>query len=151
MLARLAAIASIVTLLLAGTVSAQQLRDNLWVANGPVNAVLATDTLVYIGGAFSRLGPATGAADAIDAASGAPFYAPAMVVGTVNAVLPDGRGGYFVGGAFSIAQGNPRANLAHVDSTGRVTAWNPGTNGAVSALAMSAGVLFVGGSFTTVQ
>ena len=49
----------------------QILRDNLWITDGPVYAVAPTDSVIYLGGDFTRVGPATGSAVAIDAGTGA--------------------------------------------------------------------------------
>src|SRR5438093_7762236 len=58
-----------------------------------------------------------------------------MVNSLVSALAPDGNGGWYLGGVFTAVQGQPRTRLAHVDAGGNVTAWNPGSNGSVYALA----------------
>jgi hypothetical protein len=56
----------------------------------------------------------------------------------------------YVGGAFTTLGGQPRASLGSVDlTTGVVTAWNPGTNGTVTALAVHGATIYAGGTFTT--
>src|SRR2546426_1092226 len=50
---------------------AQTVDQNLWVTNGWVYAVAATETTTYIGGYFTRVGPRTGGAVPINAVSGA--------------------------------------------------------------------------------
>src|SRR6185295_17820415 len=57
-------------LLLAGASSAQTVDTTLWVANGPVFTVVRDAGTVYIGGGFTRVGPATGGGVPIDAATG---------------------------------------------------------------------------------
>ena len=44
----------------------------------------------------------------------------------------------------------PRSNLAHVRANGTLDGWNPGANGAVDALALDHGRVYVGGEFTNV-
>jgi hypothetical protein len=40
--------------------AAQSVGEELWVPNGPVHAIAATDQTIYIGGVFTHVGPATG-------------------------------------------------------------------------------------------
>jgi hypothetical protein len=80
--------------------------------------------------------------------------------GRVSAVLADPASGrVFVAGSFTAVtdasgtQSLPIANLAAFDpSTGTFDAsWTPNPNGAVTALALSGGQLYVGGAFTQVS
>ncbi|MDP9241863.1 MAG: hypothetical protein M3O84_01645 [Actinomycetota bacterium] len=63
----------------------------------------------------------------------------------------------YLGGDFTAALGPagqhvPRAHLAAINTTtGSLTAWNPGTNGPVYALAVRTGTIYVGGAFTRVK
>ena len=61
-------------------------------------------------------------------------------------------GGVYVGGAFRwMGKATQRAGLAAVLPDGRVTEWNPGVGGgAVRALAVAGGVVYVGGQFDRV-
>ncbi|HUR01290.1 MAG TPA: hypothetical protein VM347_02010, partial [Nonomuraea sp.] len=72
--------------------------------------------------------------------------------GPVSALTLNG-GTLYAGGLFRSATGlgvsSPRRNLAAFDSLGAVSPWNPGTNGAVNALASSPGTLYAGGAFTS--
>ncbi|MGH3660033.1 MAG: hypothetical protein ACRDUA_25615, partial [Micromonosporaceae bacterium] len=57
-----------------------------------------------------------------------------------------------IGGLFTRYGGRARGNVAAVDADGTVdTAWNPGTNGIVKALALSddRSTVFLGGLFST--
>src|SRR5438552_15895982 len=143
--------------LLPPAASAQTLRDNLWVANGPVRAVATSGGRIYLGGQFTRIAPATGAAVALDAGTGAPRQPYLKVVGpygayplAVTAVAPDGSGGWYLGGTFITVLGQPRGSLAHIDAGGTLTSWNPGADGQVHALAVSGSTVYVGGDFTSV-
>ena len=132
---------------------AQNLLD-FWVPNGPVNAT-AYDygrERLYIGGRFDRIGAPSGAGAVVDATSGTvqnPLLRVGMLGAVVRAVVPDGAGGFFFGGEFSQVQGIARQNLAHLDASGNLSSWNPGSDGPVHALARSSGVLYVGGAFGT--
>jgi hypothetical protein len=63
-------------------------------------------------------------------------------------VVPDGTGGWFIGGDFSGVGGLPRANLAHIQSNGKAAAWAPTTDAPVLTLAYSGTTLYVGASST---
>ncbi len=149
----LRALTALIAVFFAASSAAVDLRDEVWVSDGPVYASLVdanADTL-FLGGEFSYLGPATGAGVGIDPAGvGAVNFSFAHVNGPVHAVTADGGGGWFIGGEFSRAGDQARANLAHIDASGTVTAWAPETDGAVRALALAGGVLYVGGEFTQV-
>ena len=53
------------------------------------------------------------------------------------AVVPDGAGGWYIGGDFAYVGGLPRNCLAHIASNFTVAAWNPNANAVVRALAVS--------------
>jgi hypothetical protein len=84
--------------------------------------------------------------------NGAPVPGADAVRGDrVRAVVPDGRGGWYVGGRFWRVGRLARTNLAHLDRTGQVDpAWNPRLDGSVTALALSGGTLYLAGAFHTV-
>ena len=123
--------------------------DRTWVTDGTVDAVARLGDTVYIGGSFTSVGPRTGSGAAIDTATGQPDLAmPELGGGRVYAVAGDGAGGWFVGGSFSIGG----YELVHiradktVDSSFRAT-----PNGAVRAIAVSGGTMYLGGSFTSIS
>src|SRR5262249_22985816 len=117
------------------SVSAQLVDANLWVTNGRVNAVARNGSVIYIGGSFTQVRPATGSGVPIDAVSGNPQPGFPKVVGAVLAAAPDGAGGWFIGGQFSLVGGLARSNLAHIASDLTVAAWNPNANDVVHAIA----------------
>jgi pyrimidine deaminase RibD-like protein len=121
-----------------------------WGANGNVLAIASSGNTIYLGGVFTRVGPATGGGAIVSAASGAPIDSIPRIAGTVNAVVSDGVGGWFVGGAFVGVAGRPCNNLAHLRSDGMFTEWNPSIDGPVFALARNADTLYVGGDFPSV-
>ena len=130
---------------------AQQLDNRLWETNAPVNALVESGGTVYIGGYFTYVGPHTGSGVPLDVTSGAPAGAyPEVAGGYVNAVLPDGSGGWYIGGTFTSVGGAPRNRLAHILADNRVSAWDPDANGSVSVLVISGSTLYVGGDFTSV-
>src|SRR5437870_1840279 len=89
--------------------------DKTWVANGQVNAIVRSGDTIYIGGSFSQVGPRTGGGAAIDAGSAqADLSLPEVAYGGINAVAPDGAGGWYVGGSFLVAGGITRNRIAHI-------------------------------------
>src|SRR5690349_10937261 len=133
-----------------GTSRAEVVRDPLWITDGEVRAVAYKDNTVFIGGAFSRVGPATGGFATFDAASGNSVPPFAGVTGTVNVIASDGSGGYYLGGSFNGIKGQARNNLAHVNASGATLAWNPDVTGTVNAIAVAGSTVYIGGTFTQV-
>lgn len=145
----------LLVLLVAGSpqaVQAQFPRTQFWVPNGPVDDLLVANGKVYLAGSFTQVGPATGAFVGFDRTLGSALQPLPEVVGFVRAVVSDGADGWYIGGSFTSVRGRSRSNLAHMDATGNLTGWNPGTNATVSCLARdpSTGIVYVGGVFTTV-
>ena len=135
----------------AGAGLAQTIDSTFWSTNGPVYALARDGGTIYVGGAFTYVGPSTGCAAALDAGTGAALAPYPRVEGTrVYAVAPDGSGGWYLGGKFTTVCGVRRQNLAHLDATGSVTAWSPGPNGPVRALAVSGGTVYAAGEFFTI-
>jgi hypothetical protein len=122
---------------------------DLYVTDQRVNAVVEQDGILYLGGNFTEVGPPTGCALPFDAATGAGLGIP-RVDGNVFAVAPDGSGGWYVGGNFSTVGGLARSNIAHVKPDHTPSAWNPGANAAVTALAVTGNIVYAGGSFTAI-
>lgn len=122
-----------------------------WAANGPVYATATDNTKLYLGGDFSYVGPVTGAGAAVKLVDGSNESNMPKIEGVVHAVLPDGSGGWYIGGQFTSVGGIARNNIAHISASKAVsTLFNPGANGAVFALALSddLATLYVGGDFT---
>ena len=83
-------------------------REETWVTNGSVSAIVRTADTVYIGGRFTYVGPSTGTGVPIDTASGQPAATFPPVTGTVFASIPDGAGGWYIGGQFTQVGGARR-------------------------------------------
>jgi trimeric autotransporter adhesin len=130
---------------------AQIVRDSLWVPNGFVSDVEVDGNTIYIGGSFTDVGPSTGGGVLVDDVTG--LYDPGypQVSGFVTAAVPDGSGGWYIGGGFDRVGGFDRENLAHIKSDRTVDSrWNPRANSYVIAMARSGNTVYVGGNFTAI-
>lgn len=126
-------------------------------ANDQVHALAVSEGTVYAAGTFSSIGgQPRNLVAALDAATGAAnswnpnpnrwVYALAVGGGTVG-----------VGGWFTSLGGQPRNGIAAIDAvTGVATSWNPNVSGPgiepafVYKLAVSGGIVYAGGQFTSV-
>ncbi len=129
-----------------------------WVTNGTVHTVTQVGNRIYVGGSFTQAGPNTGFGVALDPSTG--VWAPAFpkVNGTVLVAVPDGSGGFYLGGDFTRVGDRSRHNGARVvpgetPGTWAVAAWNPETDKPIRAIALapSANTAYIGGDFATVQ
>ncbi len=122
---------------------------NLWGTDGTVTAIAKHGNTVYVGGAFRMVGPNTGGGVPLSLERGTPNLPYPRVAGGVNAAVPDGSGGWYIGGEFNAVGGVARNNLAHILADGSVAPWDPGTNSPVAALLLHGNTLYVAGFFTT--
>jgi trimeric autotransporter adhesin len=128
-------------------------------ANGPVNAMARSGSILYIGGSFNGANSINGTLTrnrlaAIDTTTGiANGWDPNSnsVVAALD-LSADGSIVYFggnFGGPQAINGNVTRTRLAAVDATtGVVTAWDPQANGSVRTLVVSGGLIYVGGDFS---
>lgn len=130
-------------------VRAQTVRPDFYITNGQITAQVLRGSTLYVGGSFSFVGPVTGAGVPVDATTGVGAPGFPRVNGTVMAAVPDGSGGWFIGGQFTSVGTDLRANLAHVLADHSVSPWNPGASAIVRTMLLSSGVLYVGGDFLT--
>ncbi|MDQ3944663.1 MAG: PQQ-like beta-propeller repeat protein [Actinomycetota bacterium] len=115
----------------------------------------------YIGGEFTALAPTLELAGAIDGASGLPQPGfPKLESGEVKVAVPDGAGGWYIGGNFKISLGptDTRVALARIRADGTVDPqWKPElaaqqqSPSTVYALAVHSSYVYVGGDFTKFQ
>ncbi|HKQ56618.1 MAG TPA: putative Ig domain-containing protein, partial [Candidatus Eisenbacteria bacterium] len=143
------ALVLVACLIAAGPALGQTVREDFAITNGTVNAQLLSGGTLYIGGAFTRVGPVTGSGVPLNATTGVAIPGYPQVVGDVLAVVSDGAGGWFIGGTFTSVGGQARAGLAQILSDNSVSSWNPGTNGAVRSLVLDGTTLYAGGDFTS--
>ncbi|KKU71414.1 MAG: hypothetical protein UX98_C0026G0003 [Parcubacteria group bacterium GW2011_GWA2_47_26] len=140
------------------------------VTNGRVLAITtAPDGTIYLGGEFTRVYEHTGLGAPVNtttgaavstfpavaggplepAAPGSTYFAP--YTGMILAAVPDGSGGWYIGGDFTQVGGVTRNGIAHINSDGTLdSAFNPNANYRVRALVLSGSTLYVGGDFTAI-
>lgn len=126
------------------------------VVNGTVNAAARLGNTLYIGGSFSRIAPssnALGSLVAVNPTTGQviPGRFPLVVGGEILAMIPDGSGGYYIGGGFDRVGPERQPNLRRLDAAGNLVAGFFGTPGnLVRAMVLAGGHLWVGGDFLSV-
>ncbi|MBV8036478.1 hypothetical protein [Roseateles sp.] len=124
-------------------------REISWVTNGEVltTALSADGKTLFIGGAFTRVGKRSGSFVPLDATTAA-VKPHAVVNGQVAVQLPDGNGGWYIGGNFSSVAGVARNNLAKLRSDGTLdTTFIAQPRSAVKGLALIGNTLYIGGAF----
>jgi hypothetical protein len=133
------------------------LPSSTWVTDGHVNAVAVADNHIFLGGAFTQVGPNTGDGVAFDTSTLTRDESFAAFNGPVDVTVPDGAGGFYVGGSFTEVGGQSHPGVVHLLPGGAVdpsfTAAVSGTGGspAVQALALADGKLYIGGNFDHVD
>jgi len=121
--------------------------------DGQVNSIVVSGNKAYLGGTFTKIGYACGTGAFLDTATAKPdrtFPKLDPVEGRVYASVPDGRGGWYIGGNFSYVGGLQRKYLVHVRPDHSVDSWNPAPNAFVQCLSLSGNRLYVGGYFSTI-
>src|SRR5438094_5966688 len=93
---------------------AQSIVLNQWIPDGPVYATATLGDTLYLGGSFSRVQPLTGGGVPIELTTGLAAAGFPRVHGKVFAAIPDGSGGWYIGGSFDSVGTAPRANLARI-------------------------------------
>lgn len=128
------------------------LEENWWIPNNYVKTIArdTTNNVVYIGGDFTSIGPVQQFGTKIDLGSGVPDYNAPMPNLFVSVSIPDGTGGWYIGGSFTMFGDSMRNNLAQINSSGQVTPWNPNPDGLVMTLNLAGNTLYVGGDFNNI-
>lgn len=128
---------------------------------GQVLALSSDDTTLYVGGFFQEFSQMVGEGVPFDETTDEPLAVFPKVTtesggggggATVYAAIPDGNGGWYVGGSFTHVNGVAREGLAHINADGTLDAgWDAGidNNVAIYTLELSPDetILYAGGSF----
>lgn len=124
---------------------------NQFVTDGPVNTVVEAGTTLYLGGSFNYVGPRVGNGVVIDTTTAKKSGANAMVNGAIRTVVPDGSGGWYIGGDFTSVGTTTRNRAAHILATGALDmTWNPNVDYTVNAIVVSTNAVYLGGWFAAV-
>jgi hypothetical protein len=120
--------------------------------DGDVNAVVSSGGRLFLGGTFSRVGLATGGGADLASSDGSANHGSAKPSSNVNTVVPDGAGGWYIGGAFLRVGNVARNRLAHLLADGSVDpTFDPNVAGNVNTILLSGTTLYAGGNFLAVN
>ena len=136
----------------ASTTHAQVVDQQLWGVTpyAAISATAVSGSTLYVGGNFIDASAVVGGGAVADAVTGALWEHSPRVAGSVNVVIPDGSGGWYIGGEFGGVGSVARANLAHIFASGRVDSWAPNPDGSVRSLFVCGQTLYVGGDFQSI-
>ncbi len=127
-----------------------------WITDGYVNTIVVDSNYSYIGGHFTFVGPNTGCIGKLTTTNAIPNLNYPIVNGYINTSAPDGSGGWYIGGKFTLIGNLSRNNLAHINFDGSVDAvWNPNpsnnlTNDMINSIVISGSDIYVGGYFVNI-
>jgi hypothetical protein len=144
---RTTAAAAAALLLLAIVPSPARAIPGLWGTNGKVHAVVESDGILYLGGNFTQILLPTGSLVQLDLVDGEHSPAFPSAIGDIYCIVPDGAGGWYVGGSFTHIGGLPRRNLAHVHPDFTVDDWNPSPDNSVDHVVVHGSTVYVAGDF----
>ncbi|MBP7777423.1 MAG: fibronectin type III domain-containing protein [Acidobacteria bacterium] len=122
-----------------------------WAFGGTVHTVARAGRVAFVGGRFNAVASrhnVTGGFAVVSPATSQRALRAVRVHGNVNAIVPDGSGGWFVGGHFTFVGQDRRPQIAHILANGRLDpAWSGRVDGRVLSLALVGSTLYVGGEF----
>lgn len=126
-----------------------------WAANlnldGQVEAIYREGNTVFVGGSFDGHRTLLGSRGVLlSPDNDQPGDGTLKVNEKIFAIIPDGAGGYFIGGAFSRIGDQERRGIAHIKADGTLSDWKPVIDGSVHSMALSGDTMYIGGLFTEV-
>ncbi|MCG9881389.1 MAG: hypothetical protein MH472_12385 [Bacteroidia bacterium] len=118
--------------------------------NGTVHCQKQVGSTLYIGGDFTSIDANTGSLAGLSLSNSAsPLQLP-YVNGTINTIVPDGTGGYLIGGSFSSVGGQYRQNFARINANMTVHPLNIRFSSTVNKIVVFNGMAYVVGGFSYV-
>lgn len=139
----------------------QVLNTALPITNGAVKSIVKSGDTLYLGGYFTEIGEAAGRAVLLNKISGKHDKTFPEINGSVNICLPDGHGGWYIGGSFSKVNGLSRNAIVHINADNSISSWSPSITdvnpfgeeipGEVNTIAIKGEAVYIGGWFTKVN
>lgn len=135
----------------------QGLEPRFGSTNGDVTEIISDGTYTYIGGKFTAVFDSSeeyGHGVVMDASTGTLEEGFPYVNRIIETIIPDGNGGWYIGGSFSQVGGITRSKLAHILADNTVDAmFNPGViEGIVYSIELfGSDFLTIAGTFTSVN
>jgi len=127
------------------------LLDSNLAFNGTIRTIVHNEGINYVGGTFTKISYLTGSAVIVDNTDGEFAAGFPKVNGKVNVIIPDGQGGWFIGGEFTRVGGLVRNRIAQINASGFVTSFAPNVNIGrypyIYDMVLHQGKLYVSGSF----
>lgn len=136
--------------------TAQTVDERFPVINnaGAIHDMAVSGSTLFVAGSFTSLGPPTGSFASTNRTTAAADLSWPKVEGDVHVVVPDGSGGWYIGGSISNIDGVIRNGAAHIKSDKTLDlAWDPdisGGAGIVYSIVLAPQGIILGGKFTTV-
>ena len=116
------------------------------------NSFKVDGNTLYVTGPFNNIQNYVPGLARVDTTAGGLDLNFPFTDGSINAILNDGGGGYYIGGSFTKVGKEAKSYLAHIWPDGTVdTAFKPVVNGPVYCMTASADTLYFGGAFTIVN
>jgi hypothetical protein len=126
-------------------------RTETWSINYAIDRVEYSGGYTMLSGNFNKVGPYSGSGVEITSASDLNEAFP-KINGCVLASVPDGNGGWFIGGSFDLIDNVAVKHLAHIKSDNTLDAnFKPTVSGLVYAMAISGSTLYIGGTFQSIN
>ncbi|HET6992445.1 MAG TPA: hypothetical protein VFJ43_14015, partial [Bacteroidia bacterium] len=137
-------------LLLSGRIAFSQVADtSFWIPNGPVNALLLRDSLLYVGGDFNQFSPEVGHFVALDSSTASVVPPFPFVNGNINCMVRDSHGYTYVAGKFSRVGNYNRSGLFRLTPQGNFDpAFDYDVDNEIYSMAIYDDTLYVGGDFS---
>jgi len=126
----------------------QTLREDLWFTDGFVESITTDDGIIYVGGTFSLVGPKIQGFAVLDTTTGEATPLLPGLSAAIRDITPDGQGGWYAGGTITT---NNTGLLAHLHQDGSLDTWNLGSSNIIESIALADSILYVGGSFSTID
>lgn len=124
---------------------APQVRDELWTTNGPVECMATHGDSLFIGGPFTEVARPLCYATLLSQQDGGVVSFGNRPNGGVSAIIPDGNGGFYLGGGFTKYAYTDVPGVLHLDASGALLPWLPNAPGyyGTTCMALSDDQLFI--------